>query len=127
PAMPPTEAGGKRAPWLEGDVQLEALASVAQVGRGRVARAALARQVGKQRTGLACRELRERPDDAADAVTAALAAGDPERREHAARGGDADPADAERVGDAARVERPGSAERNQLELARIVALLDADD
>ena len=49
----------------------------------------------------------------------------PDRREHPGRGGTTTGAHPERVGDRARVQRPGAAERDQRELARVDAPLDA--
>ena len=101
--------------------------------RGRLRAAPSARRTGPRSAG------RPRPRAAArrprragrrserTRVAPLVARDEPERREHARRRGHEHRADPELLGERARVQRPGAAERDEREVARIVAALDRDD
>ena len=63
-------------------------------------------------------------EDRARAVAAAVGGGEPERAEHARGARHEDPPHAELLGDRGGVQRPGAAEGQQRELARVDAALD---
>ena len=107
-----------RLPALRVDRQLVRLAAVAGVDEATRSRA---RQVGSARASSSSKRPSRR-----DVVAAQVGDREPERAEHARRARDEHALDPELLGERARMQRPGAAEGDEREPARVDPALDAD-